>query len=363
MGKFDKDRYQKELAIKYCLARGLAPFLEVVVPSSADLSDDIEVLTDIDVLGVEMADESGLRRTIFDCKTGKMSSINRAFWAAGVMRFTLCDNAFIILKSRAVNNHRLTALSLSVDLHDEFSFSDLGKTIDPAFPNIKAYQSEIENWNVLYEIYERNGWAKPLYELVHDAAPLSRAPWNVFRRVVTELARGQFDPAKDGHLAIFFDVLASTFVLWATMGRDIRRFYDPSMGRPAFEKILKYYIWGGREAFVIRQQIRDLMMKERAPGERVEIAELPAWDSLLSFSGHILSAPQYLIECAIVCREYAIRCSVGIKADEDKELFRRLRSNSRVRQFSLALGQYLVASSNLPKDFERRVNGLLLATE
>jgi hypothetical protein len=61
------------------------PFLEVVVRSGADLSDSVEILTDLDVLGIEAIGDGGLRRTIFDCKTtNKMSPINRAFWAAGV---------------------------------------------------------------------------------------------------------------------------------------------------------------------------------------------------------------------------------------------------------------------------------------
>src|SRR5262249_40763376 len=108
MGKYDKDRFQKELAIRYCVARGLIPFLEVVAASTADLSDSVEVLTDLDVVGVEATVDGRLRRTVFDCKTtNKMSSINRAFWAAGIKYYTRCDDAYVILKGRAVHNHRI----------------------------------------------------------------------------------------------------------------------------------------------------------------------------------------------------------------------------------------------------------------
>src|SRR5215471_19182953 len=106
MGKYDKDRFLKELAIRYCLAKAAVPFVEVVVPSAADLSDSIEVLTDLDVAGIETIGDGSLHRTIFDCKTAnKMSSINRAFWAAGVKEYTHCNEAYIILKSKAVHNH------------------------------------------------------------------------------------------------------------------------------------------------------------------------------------------------------------------------------------------------------------------
>jgi hypothetical protein len=127
MGKYDKDRFLKELAVRYCLARRLVPFLEVVVHSTSDLSDSVEVLTDLDVLGVEAVGDGGLRRTIFDCKTTtKMSSVNRAFWAAGVKDYTGADEAYVILQSKAVHNHRISVLTLNVDLHDEQSFRDPG---------------------------------------------------------------------------------------------------------------------------------------------------------------------------------------------------------------------------------------------
>jgi hypothetical protein len=75
MGKYDKDRFQKELSIRYCLARRLLPFLEVTVQSATDLSDTVEVITDLDVLGIEAIGDGTLRRTLFDCKnTNKMSA-------------------------------------------------------------------------------------------------------------------------------------------------------------------------------------------------------------------------------------------------------------------------------------------------
>ena len=103
MGRYDKDRHQKEMAIRYCLAQGMSPCLEIVIPSRSDLSDAPEALTDLDVVGLEFIADGGLRRLLFDCKTAnKMSAVNRAFWAAGVLAYSGCDEAFIILKNTAV---------------------------------------------------------------------------------------------------------------------------------------------------------------------------------------------------------------------------------------------------------------------
>jgi hypothetical protein len=166
--------------------------------------------------------------------------------------------------------------------------------------------------------------------------------------------RGQVDPAKDAHLAIFFDVLASTFVLWAAMGRDIRRFYEPSMSKAAFENVLRYYLWGGKESYDIRQQ-----MRERAAIENGGPVELPALDSLIAFAGLIVSSPQSILDCAHVSRELSIRLAAGSTASFDKRVSDHLKAKSRIRQFSVALGDYLVAAGGLPKDLAKRMQSSL----
>lgn len=357
MGKYDKDRFQKELAVRFCLARGTVPFVEVVVRSSADLSDSVEVLTDLDVVGIEATGDGGLRRTIFDCKSSnKMSSINRAFWAAGVKEYTQCNEAYVILKSKAVHNHRISALAMNVDLHDEQSFKDLGKTLDESFPADDCYQAALARWNAVYDIYKMNAWSEHLFDLSRNIVPLTQTPWSTFRKILAELraVRGFIDPAKDEHLAIFFDVLSSTFVLWAAMGRDIRRFYEPSMDKSSFQTVLRYYVWGGKESYSIRQQMRD-----RAATENGTAVELPAWEALVAFAGLIVSAPQSILECAHVCREASIRAATGQNPDFEKQLLHLLKSNTRIRQFSAALADYLVIAGALPKDLSKRAQGVL----
>jgi hypothetical protein len=137
-----------------------------------------------------------------------------------------------------------------VDLHDEASFEDLGNSRDIGFNADINYQSSIDRWNAVFEIYGTNTWSEALFLTGRNAVPLSVQPWRVFRKMVAEVrtARGQFDPAKDGHVAIFFDVMAAIFILWSSIGRDIRRFYDPKMSKAEFEKALLYYIWGGKES-------------------------------------------------------------------------------------------------------------------
>ncbi|MCO6417373.1 hypothetical protein JYK14_14535 [Siccirubricoccus sp. KC 17139] len=356
MGKYDKDRHQKEMAIRYCLARGVIPCLEVLVPSASDLSETTETLTDIDVLGLEFIGDGGFRRTIFDCKTtNKMSPINRAFWAAGLAAYTGCNDAVVILKNRAVYNHRISALQVSVDLHDDISFEDLGKTFDQEFGKDNSYQSSIDRWNAIYDVYQRNNWSESLYNLGRHAAPVTNEPWRVFRRIVAEIrsVRGQFDPVKEPHIALFLDVLSAVFLLWASLGRDIRRFYDPKMSKTDFEKALRYYIWGGKESYQIRQEIR-----QRAEGVS-GIQEFPAWDKLVSLVGLVITAPQEVLGCIDVCRDLAIRIICGKNESHDKRLTAVFASNRRARQFVMAVVDYMIAASGIPKDFSARVQAEL----
>jgi hypothetical protein len=357
MAKTDKDKYLKDLAIKLALARGMVPIPEVLVRSVSDLSDSTEVLTDLDVLGIENAGDGGLRRVIFDCKSSsKLGAVSRAFWAAGVRDYTRCDEAIVVMNKAAVSNHRISALVIDVDLHDERSFKELGRTSDPAFPSETHYQSSIDGWFTLSDKFSANAWSVPLFDLSRNVAPLSQSPTGTFRKILAELRaiRGNLDPAKDAHVAIFMDALASAFILWASLGRGIRRFYDPSMDKASFEKILRYYLWGGKENYLIRQQLHDKVLVDGAVGA----VELPKWTDLVSFASLTVSAPQNVFECALVCRELAIRLATQSEKPFDAALTARLKSNTRIRQFSLALSDYLVDAGGLPKDLGRRVQQL-----
>lgn len=359
MGKYDKDRFLKELAVQFCLARGMLPFLEVLVPSSSELAEQPEVLTDLDVVGVKFIYDSGLRRILYDCKTGKMSPINRAFWASGVAKYTNCDEAVVLLKLPAVYNHRISALKMGVDLHDENSFRDLGATYDPAFDHKVMYQSSIDRWNGLYDAYAKYPWSANLYSLIRNVAPLSITPWHAFRRFVGELRdlRGQFDPDKNEHTAIFMDTLSSIFLLWASIGRDVRRFYEPKMDKASFESVLRYYIWGGKESYELRRQMREKL--ERDAPEAASF-DLRAWDRLVAFAGLVMNAPQEIFSCAVICREFAIRQATGADTDLDTRLRGLLDSNKRARQFSLSMSEYLVSASGIPREMLMTIEGILL---
>jgi hypothetical protein len=362
MGKYDRDRFQKELSVNFCLARGMVPFLEVVVPSISELSDTTEVLTDLDVVGVEFIYDSRIRRVFFDCKTSaKMSPVNRAFWARGVADYTRCDEAIVFLKTRAVHNHRISTLKIDVDLHDEASFRDLGTTLDPAFGKISSYQASIDRWNEVFDAYSKATWSESLFDISRNVVPLSQNPTSTFRSVIAYMreVRGHFDPSRNDHVGIFLDAMSSVFILWSSLGRDIRRFFDPGMDRSEFERTLRYYIWGGRDSYTMRQQMRKRVETDAANNVPLE---LPGWDKLISFAGTVVSSPQDIFKCSMICREMSFKLFTGGNAEMDKSLAAAINNNKRARQFTTLLADFLVSASGIPLDMEKRVNELFLTS-
>lgn len=358
MGKYDKDRFQKELAIRFCLSRRMIPFIEVITNSSSDLSDSSEVLTDLDVAGVELSGSGSLRWSLFDCKSsGKLSGINRAFWARGVIDFVGYDQGYVLLKNRPVNNHRLSALKIDIDLHSEKSFRELGKTFSEDFANDKFYQSSIDRWEKVFDAYDKYTWSKNTFNLARNTVPVSKLPWNAFRRVLAELraCSGEYDPSKIEHTAIYWDLLASVMVLWAFLNHDIRRFYDPDMNKEEFEKILRYYFWGGRENYEIMQKMRELSGNKSGQGD------LPVWSKLVNYASITVSAPDCVLECAHICRELSIRCACSPKEEFDKEIENRFKSNNRLRQFISGMNNYLTEAGSLPMDMAKEADKLLFS--
>ncbi|QIR84492.1 hypothetical protein [Paracoccus sp. AK26] len=365
MGKFDKDRHQKQIALRYCLAQNYLPCLEVVVNSASDLTSAPEVLTDIDVLGIENVTDGNLRRIVFDCKSSsKLSAIARAFWASGLVSYTGTDGAFVILGKPALFNHRISALKINVDLHDEKSFEELGRTKAQDFDSDTCYQSSIDRWNLVYDAFDKAGWSKELFDLCRNVAPLSTRPEQTFRKILvaTRKERGNIDPAKAEHVSIVFDVISYMFILWSRMGRDIRRIYNPNMKREQFEDALRFYVWGGHESFSIRQALFENAIRSGIVAEAAaELQEFPAWKRLVGFAGLVISAPDDIFECALSCRELSIRQVARVDINFDQALRARFKQNDRLAQFISAAISYVTEACRLPKDLEKKMTEEVLS--
>ncbi len=123
----NKDAVQKQKAIRFCVANGVVPYLEVVVRYVGEVADIEADISDVDVLGIRPSSIQGGTKTIFDCKTlNKVSAISRAMWAAGLMRLIEADEAYVILNKAAPEGHRLASNEIGVRLIDLAAVVEVG---------------------------------------------------------------------------------------------------------------------------------------------------------------------------------------------------------------------------------------------
>jgi hypothetical protein len=353
MAASDKDVHQKAKAIQFCIATGLIPFYEVNVSNVKELADTPELLTDIDVLGVGF-DRNGVSRTIFDCKTnGKTSPINRAFWAAGLMAYIQANEAYVILKKAASEGHKLSARSLQVRLFDEQLFESHAAALTWAYHETCQYASDIDRWHKLHDALRINPQIAKLGDHLRHFVPVETDFAKTLRGIVAYVkqVRGELDPARRDHMAIFtYSVFALSFSLGPIV-RDFFDVFDPKQSKETFERLLRTYVWGGRDAYQLRRKLRQLIA---AQNEHIASeTELSAWDEFVEMARAFLDAPEELHNCCNPMIGMALRYVGGPSDAPDLALARNLLKSNRIRQFCFRLSSYLVSAAGLPKEFDR----------
>jgi hypothetical protein len=358
MGKLDKDIHQKEKSIRFCLVNALIPFLEVNVQNYRELSDTSTLITDIDVLGVKVDSTGQPKRVVFDCKTlGKTSPINRSFWASGLMRFSRCDEAFIILRKRASEAHRLSAKQIDVHLFDENQFDNYADSCDIDYRIDYCYSTDIQNWVLLSECSLGNKSLEQFTAFMNSEIPLERDCVKGLRRFMSafQKVRGELDPNKEKHQAIFFNAISTFTYLMAQIVHDLRNIIDFETDEASFEKLLKYYIWGGRDSFSLRRSMTELFSAQNENVSQFE-PTLKKWPDFIEMTRKLLDSPADIQECILTLRELGFRCIVDKNAVKDEFNSKLINDNKRIRQFSYSLSRYLVSAIQLPNDFTTLVD-------
>lgn len=348
-----KDAQQKLKAVRYCVALGLVPHMEVVVRFLGDTSDSPCDLTDIDVLGIMPGAEAPSLRVIFDCKTlNKMSPINRAFWAKGLMTVTHSSEAFVILSKPAIEAHRLAGNSFGVRLFSEKLFDTFATSASPDYLVPNSYLENIDCWAKLTVIRKNFPALEDLLAFLNSTALLQLNGAQGIRTLMAHMkhAAGELDPSKDLHRAVFKLALAQFSMFVNEMVRDFHNIFDPQSDRGQFERTLRYYIWGGKENYDLRQRLNSALKAARGVTE-TEPFEFPGWDRFVDYFRGCLDSPLSLSATCLPVKDMAFRELLSPVADIDRRLAARLRANNRVRQFSLAAAAYFADASKLPREF------------
>jgi len=355
MAATDKDVHQKEKAIKYCLSTGLIPFYEVNVTNLRELSDTPELLTDVDVLGIKF-DRGSPSRIIFDCKTNnKTSPINRAFWAAGLMRYVDASEAFVVLKKSASEGHKLSAKGMHVHLFDEKLFDSHAAALAPSYLDKDRYAYNIENWHILHGVLRSNPALVKLGEFIRSTLPIESDFAKNLRGTVAHVRaiKGELDPNRPQHMAVYcFCVFSLSFSL-APIIRAFFDIFDQDQSKETFEKLLRYYIWGGRDAYYLRRKMRELVA---TTNDQVSPEfDLGAWEDFLEMARALLDAPAEVFTCCTPLLNMTLRYIGKQTLQADTNLAVELTRSNRTRQFIFRISSYLVSGTGLPKEFHDRL--------
>src|SRR4051812_43195124 len=177
-----KDADQKIRAVRYCVALGLVPYMEVVVRHVGDTARRPTDITDIDVLAIQPAAVRRSTRTIFDCKTlGSVSPINRALWACGLKSYSHADEAFVILKKPAPEGHRLAAGAMGVRLFSDELFLTYITSTTSEYPVETSYLANPQGWEGFSTLATRSPNLEPFHRFLSSEAPLLRSPAEALR--------------------------------------------------------------------------------------------------------------------------------------------------------------------------------------
>jgi hypothetical protein len=348
-----KDTHQKIKAVRYCVALGFVPHMEVVVRFLADTSDSPCDLTDIDVLGIMPGAEAPSLRIIFDCKTlNKISPINRAFWAKGLMAVTHSSEAFVILGKPAIEAHRLAGNSFGVRLFSEPMFDKFATSASPHYLVANSYIENIDGWVKLADIRRNYPALSELLAFLNSTALLQLNGNQGVRNLMSHMRQvsGEMDPSKDLHRSVFKLALAQFSIFVNEMVRDFHNIFDSEADKAQFERTLRYYIWGGKDNYDLRQRLNTALKATRGVTE-TEPFEFPAWDRFVAYFRGCLDSPLSVSSTCLPIKDMAFRELTSPVADIDRRLATRLKANNRVRQFALAAVSYFCDASRVPRDF------------
>lgn len=359
-----KDRDQKEMAAKFCAAQGIVPFLEVVVRSSAALEDAPIDVTDVDVMGVQYGRRGVERRIIFDCKTGKMSAVNRALWASGLKTYVRASEAFLILRKDAPSSHRLVANELGIHIHSEANFKKFAVSTSPYFAYDSTYLADMNSWDAAALLTNKYPGLTDLAQVANTAAATEENGAKGVRSALGTFIKSapELDPRKPEHLFIYANFLSAFAGFLTISAVEVKHVFQFDMEKDEFEKTLRYYIWGGKDSYVMRLNFRATMERAGAVGANVEI-ELPQWDKFIGMFRAFLDAPDALSELPFLAKELAFRAiAPGPRLEVDARLRSLFSTNNRARQFLFLLNSYLVAVGQLPREFKDTYESLVNST-
>lgn len=362
------DRALKADALKYVVAKGYFPQLEVIVsPSIATGSGNRRkspALTDVDVLGLIPDDFVAFRKILIDCKTLRSQSpISRAFWLRGLMDEMKAERGLCVLRGERIEpDHRISAARLGVILLTEEEFEVYIRTTGPA-PLATApvpCSSDLKLWEIFLTLQERFPALEKLIAFstidfwqFTSAADALRANITLLRGL-----RGELDPARTEHLCLVLDSCALLAISLSEIVHLIFASYLLPRTHSELSSALLMVLYGGKGNYDTLNSLRKLLRPtQETSGEGLAI---PEWERFVQLVRETLESPYALGSVPLLLRECAWAtlgtCSLDFAAS-------LARLDAHAAKFALLVCEYLCEAGKLPPEFRRDLSSMLLGLQ
>jgi hypothetical protein len=346
-----KDRAQKASALRLCVAKRWLPQLEVEVEPARSFERSKSLLTDLDVLAVAPTPFGGNVRLVFDCKSGvRESAIGRAFWIHGVMARVAGSHGFVVLNDKVSiqRDHRVSASDLAVSLLHESEFSDLAKGMGGTVASSSSTVESVEAWDQFIAIAQKIPSLAEYCRYSRSGYWMTKDHGEQCRRTVARLRaiRGELDPAKAEHIAIFGDALCLFLLALSELANRLFLVLLRPSSKEEFSSSLLAMIYGGYDNLEVAQKIRRLAAGADTDAALSVFPEIERFEHLVR---ELLQAPQQVLPAALLARELSLSFLTGAGSNAFQQAL--AVESPFCSKFVFIASEYLQKANRLPPEF------------
>lgn len=253
--------------------------LRAVVRESGTATSRTEMFTDLDVLGISVAQDLTVRSVVADCKTSQRRSTERMFWLRGVGDYFGADEALLIRENAVTRASRVLAARLDLAIATEADLVELEMSAPSDVPldtpplallfDVEHVASSLEARATV------DAKLKPLVEYLELDYWLYDEHRNLQQLVAhLEDAASVLDAKNPVHASLFAQSAWTYLVSIAKAVQYIRRVHVTEL-----DKLLRAYLFGGEAGLRDKQNLAQALRQAtgRLPANSLEDDVLPPY--------------------------------------------------------------------------------------
>lgn len=360
-----KDRGLKSQALRYVVAKGWFPQLELEIIPSNSVAPKDRPITDIDVLALIPDECFSYQKLLIDCKTKKGESpITRALWQRGVMDHLRANRGICILDRKAVElDHRHAAAQFNVLVLTETQFTAYAEATGVKRDAAVGHTADIGLWETFFSIPSRFAALDPGIRFSSASYWMSPTAADRCRKTIAMIGKlgSELDPNHKEHKCLVADLCSLFLLATAELVNDLfvsDLFPDT---RDLLSDALLLRLYGGRERYEFQNELRKRLLSSRASESVPDDLSLPEWDSFMQFFRSCLDAPLEMLRTPLLMREVAwhfLTDSPDLNYASTLAL-----AQPQAAKFAVLGSNYLCNAAKLPHEFAELQEEILLGLQ